>query len=173
MTDAQIDILKTSMDWAKAEMLSSVFFALFGVAFLVASYCFWQLAKTDTAKAYVIPFMVVGVLLVILGVGLVIANQIRFSNFPIAYAADAQAFLNAEIARADKTINGYNNAVFKFIPLIIIICAAVLMFVKSPIWQASMVATIAMMAIILLVDTSANTRHQAFKAKLVQAEQAY
>lgn len=60
MTDTQIDILKTATDWAKAEMFSSGFFVLFGLAFCLSSYCFWQFGKTDTAKAYVIPLLVAG-----------------------------------------------------------------------------------------------------------------
>ena len=55
MTDTQIDILKTATDWAKPEMFSSGFFVLFGLAFCLSSYCFWQFGKTDTAKAYLIP----------------------------------------------------------------------------------------------------------------------
>ena len=93
MTDTQIHILKTAMDWAKSEMFSSMFFALFGVAFLFASASFWYLGKTETAKAFVIPLLVTGILLVILRVGLVIANQWRLSTFPTAFAADAKAFL--------------------------------------------------------------------------------
>lgn len=40
MTDTQIHILKTAMDWTKAEMFSSIFFALFGALFLVGSASF-------------------------------------------------------------------------------------------------------------------------------------
>ena len=171
MTDSQIDILKTALYWTKAEMFSSVFFALFGVAAIIASYCFWQFGKTDTAKAYIIPLLVVGGLLVILGVGLVIANQIRLSQFPIAFEADAAAFLASELARAEKTINGYENAVYKFLPLIALISAGLLLFVRTPIWQASLVGTLAMMAIILLVDTNAHTRMVVYKDQLQQFTQ--
>lgn len=172
MVDVQIDILKTALDWAKAEMVSSVFFAAFGIGFLIASYGFWQFGKTDTAKAYVIPLIVTGTLLVILGVGLVIANQIRLGQFPVSYTADAADFLAMEIARSEKTIAGYGNAIFKFIPAIIIICAGLLMVMKTPIWHASAVAVIAMMAVILLVDTNASVRMESYLADLQKAEQS-
>ena len=118
MADAQIDILKTSIDWAKAEIFSSSFFALMGLLFILTSIGFWQLGKTGTAKAFIIPLLVAGGLLVVLGVGLIISNQLR-----------------------------------------------------TPIWQAGMISVIAMMAVILLVDTNANTRMQDYKDRLVQAEQ--
>ena len=35
MTGPQIDILKTALEWAKAEMFSSAFFALFGLMAIV------------------------------------------------------------------------------------------------------------------------------------------
>ena len=172
MTDTQINILKAAMDWTKAEMLSSAFFAVFGLVFLAASYFFWQLGKTDTAKAYVIPFMVVGGLLIIIGVGLMISNQMRLSSFPLAFNADAKAFLASEIARAEKTVNGYNTVIFRVLPLIVITCAVLLMLMKSPVWQASMVAVITMMAVILIVDTNASARIADYKEKLVQAEES-
>ena len=173
MTDNQMDILKAALDWTKAEMFSSAFFALFGVMFILASYCFWQFGKTDTAKAYIIPLLVVGGLLVILGVGLVISNQIRLSNFPVAFEADWAAFLASEIARADKTVNGYETAIYRALPLIALISAGLLLFVKTPIWQASLVGTLALMAIILLIDTNAHARMAAYKDQLQQLEQQH
>lgn len=173
MTAAPLDILATALDWAKAEMFSSAFFAAFGIAFLIVGYGFWQMGKTDVAKAFVIPLLIVGGLLVILGVGLMISNLMQISSFPDAYNADAKAFLAAEIARVERTIEGYNNALFKFIPIIIIVCAGLLLVVKSPLWQASMMCIIAMMAIILLVDMNANARLETYKTKLLQAEQSH
>ena len=166
-----MDALKTASDWARAEMLSSSVFALYGILFLVSSFCFWQFGKTDTAKAYVIPMLVAGVLLVILGVGLVISNQMRLSAFPAAHDADMAGFITSEIARAAKTINGYNNAIYIVIPLIIVVSALLLLFLKTPLWQASMIAVIAMMAVILLVDSNANARLIAYKANLQQVDQ--
>ena len=168
MTDTQIDILKTAMDWAKAEMFSSMFFALFGVVFLFASASFWYLGKTETAKAFVIPLLVTGILLVILGVGLVIANQWRLSTFPTAFATDAKAFLASEITRADKTVSGYQKAVQIYLPAIIAICAVTLLVVRTANWQASMIAIIAMMAVIMLVDTNAAKRMEDYQNKLAE-----
>ena len=79
MADAQIDILKTSIDWAKAEIFPPAFFALMGLLFILTSIGFWQLGKTGTAKAFIIPLLVAGGLLVVLGVGLIISNQLRIS----------------------------------------------------------------------------------------------
>lgn len=169
MTATQIDILKTAVDWAKAEMFSSMFFAIVGLLFLLASFGFWQFGKTAMAKAYVIPLLVAGGLLVIIGVGLIISNQMRLSTFPDAFGTDAAAFVAAEIDRAERTIASYQNVVFKAIPIIIVICAALVLFLKPPVWQASLVVVIAMMAVIMLVDTNASTRLESYRDQLLLA----
>ena len=53
-----MDTLKAATDWARAELFSTPFFILFGIVFMVASLGFWQLGKTDMAKAYIIPTLV-------------------------------------------------------------------------------------------------------------------
>lgn len=65
-----MEIIKTSIDWAKAEIFSSSFFIVFGIVFVAVSIGFWQLGKTDLAKAYIIPIAVAGVLLLTIGIGL-------------------------------------------------------------------------------------------------------
>lgn len=170
MTDTQIDLLKTALDWTKAEMFSSASFAVFGICFLLASFGFFHFGKTEMAKAYILPLLVAGGLLFIIGAGLVISNQLRLAGFPVAYEADAAQFLTSEMARADKTINSYTNVAFRVIPLIITLCAVLIIFLHAPIWRASLITTIAILAVIMVVDTNANARLVAYKAKLLQVE---
>ena len=65
-----MDILKTATDWAKDELFSTPFFILFGVIFMLTSLGFWQLGKTDMARAYILPTLVAGALLTTVGLGL-------------------------------------------------------------------------------------------------------
>ncbi|MGB3616752.1 MAG: hypothetical protein WBA12_01420 [Catalinimonas sp.] len=74
VVEKTMDILKASIDWAKAELLSTPFFVLFGIAFVAASFGFRQLGKTEMARAYVIPMLVAGALLMIIGVGLFLST---------------------------------------------------------------------------------------------------
>lgn len=164
-----MDLLKTATDWAKAELFSTPFFILFGVAFMVASLGFWQLGKTDMARAYIIPTLVAGALLTIIGLGLFFNNKSRITQFKTAYTTDAQAFVQSELKRVDSTLKEYNNVVFTAIPLIIAVCALIIVFMNSPIWRASMITTIAMLVIILLIDGTAHARIEAYKEQLVSA----
>ncbi|WNJ18262.1 hypothetical protein [Pontibacter sp. G13] len=164
-----MDILKAATDWAKAELFSTPFFMLFGVVFMAASFGFWQLGKTDMARAYIIPTLVAGGLLLIIGLGLFFTNKGRLAQFPKDYQADPTAFVSAEIERAEGTLKEYKNIVFTAVPLIIVACALVLMFVNAPIWRASMITVIAMLVVILLVDGTAHARIDVYHQQLLTA----
>lgn len=165
-----MDILKTATDWAKAELFSTPFFILFGLAFMAASWGFWQLGKTDMARAYIVPALVAGALLTIIGLGLFFTNKSRITQFETAYNADASAFIAVEIERAEATLKEYTIIVFTAVPLIITACALVILFVKTPIWRASMITAIAMLIAILLVDGTAHARLDAYHKQLLSAQ---
>lgn len=161
-----MDILKTATEWAKAELFSTPFFILFGVLFMVASLGFWQLGKTDIARAYIIPMLVAGALLTIIGLGLFFTNKSRITQFETAYNADASTFVASEIERTEATLKEYKNVVFTAIPLIIVVCALVIFFVNTPGWRASMITTIAMLVVILLIDGTAHARIKSYNEQL-------
>ncbi len=165
-----MDILKAATDWAKAEVFSTSFFILFGIGFVVASIGFWQLGKTDLAKAYIIPTLVAGAMLVTIGFGLFFTNKARISQFEKAYNKDAPAFVKAEMARVDSTLKEYNTIVFKSIPLIIIVAALFILFTSTPTWRAISITSIAMLIVILLIDGTAYARIADYKEKLELAE---
>ncbi|RIJ42488.1 hypothetical protein [Pontibacter oryzae] len=162
-----MDILKAATDWAKAELFSTPFFILFGLAFMAGSLGFWQLGKTDIARAYIIPTLVAGVLLLTIGLGLFFTNKSRITQFEKAYNTDASAFVASEIERAESTLNEYKTIVFKIVPLIIIVAALVIIFVHTPTWRAISITTIAMMIVILLIDGTAHARIDAYHKQLI------
>jgi hypothetical protein len=165
-----MEILKTATDWAKAEVFSTTFFILFGIGFVAASIGFWQLGITDLAKAYIIPTLVAGILLLTIGFGLFFTNKSRISQFEKAYFTDAPAFVESELARAESTLKEYKTIVFTAIPLIIAACALVIIFVNAPIWRASMITTIAMLIVILLIDGTAHARIDKYNKQLISVE---
>lgn len=161
-----METLKLATDWAKAEVFSTRFFIFFAILFLIASIGFWQLGKTEMAKAYIIPTLVAGALLLTIGLGLFYTNRSRITEFETAYNSDASAFIESEFARIEGTLNEYKTIVFTVIPLIIAACALVIIFINTPIWRASMITTIAMMIVILLIDGTAHARIEAYKKQL-------
>ena len=161
-----MDILKAATEWAKAELFSTPFFILFGVLFIAASIGFWQLGKTDMARAYIIPTLVAGALLTIIGLGLFFTNKSRITQFETAYNSDPTAFVASELVRAEATLKEYQTIVFTAIPIIIIVCAIGILFLHAPIWRASLITTIAMLVVILLIDGTAHARIDGYHQQL-------
>lgn len=162
-----MDILKAATEWARAEVFSSTFFIFFGILFILGCIGFWQLGKTDIAKAFVWPTLVCGLLILTVGVGLFFTNKSRIQSFTKAYNADTPAFIESEIARTEGSMKEYQLIVFKIIPLIIVVCAVLIIFVDKPLWRAIATTTIAMMVVILLVDNNANGRIEAYHDQLI------
>ena len=165
-----MEILKTATDWAKAEMFSTSFFILFGGLFILASIGFWQLGKTDLAKAYIIPNLVAGLLLLTIGLGLFFTNKSRVTQFETAYNNDASTFVTDELIRVEDTLKEYKTIVFTIIPILIVCCALIIVFTTSPSWRASMITTITMLIIILFIDGTAHARIENYKEKLLQID---
>ncbi|MCG8581368.1 MAG: hypothetical protein MI866_15705 [Bacteroidales bacterium] len=162
-----MDILKTAVDWAKAEVFSTTFFIIAGVLFILASVGFWQLGKTDLAKAYIIPTLVAGALLMTIGLGLFFTNISRISSFEADYNKDASAFIKTEVLRVDNTLKEYKTVVFKVIPLIIVVASLLIIFIDTPVWRAISITCIAMLIVILLIDGTAYARISDYKEQLV------
>ncbi|GBF20344.1 MULTISPECIES: hypothetical protein [Arenibacter] len=161
-----MEILKIAVEWAKAEVSSTRFFIFFAILFIIVSIGFWQLGKTDIAKAYIIPTLVAGVLLLTIGLGLFFTNKSRIKEFETAYNSDSPAFIASEIARTERTLKEYETVVFKAIPIIIIAAALLIIFINTPTWRAISITTIAMMIVILLIDGTAHARIEAYNKHL-------
>ncbi|UWQ20146.1 hypothetical protein [Jannaschia sp. W003] len=169
MDEARLDVVRTAADWARAEMLSSAVFALAGAAFLLAAFGFWQVGRTEMARAYVVPMIVAGALLLVLGVGLVLSGRARLAGFPAAHAADAASAIAAEIALAHRALNSYRVAVFRVFPVVVAVCALLIPLLSGPNWRASLVTAIAAVVVAMLVDTNANARLETYRAQLADS----
>lgn len=165
-----MDLLKTSTDWAKAELVSTPFFMLFGLLFLAVSLGFWQWGKTDMARAYILPTVICGSLLFVIGLGLFYTNKTRITQFEIAYNKNPLAFINLEIERAEATLKEYKTIVFTAIPIIIVVCALGILFFEQPVWRASFITTLGMLFVILLIDGSAHARMADYHKLLLTAK---
>ena len=64
----------------------------------------------------------------------------------------------------------YQSVVFKAIPFIIIAAALLIVFLDKPMWRAIGISTIAMMAVIMLIDSNANSRIEAYNQQLLSVE---
>lgn len=160
--------IKLAVDWAKNEVLAAKFFVLFAILFLMVTVGFWQLGKSQMAKAFVTPTLVTGLLLLIVGLGLWYANASRAKSFATLKQVDKVTFIKNEKARAAKTIKEYQTVVFTAIPIIIIVAALVLVFTQRYSWRAWAITVISFMAIIMAIDSTAHARMVKYQASLKQ-----
>ena len=163
-----MEILKASNQWAKDEVFSSAFFILFGVVFILAAIGFWQLGKTEVARAFIYPTLVAGSLLLVAGISFAISNKNRLSGFEAEYQADSTTFVKTEIARVEKTLGEYRNIALKVLPFGIVVAALLIVFVDKPLWRAISMTTIGLLLCMIWIDSIAEARlenyHQQLKA---------
>ena len=138
--------------------------------FFLGRLVFGKWEKLNWPRLLLTPLLVCGTLLLIIGVGLLYSNTTRIQSFQKDYRTSSEKFVLAEIARADKTMAEFELVVFKVIPLIIVVCCFGIIFLHQPFWRAICIITMAMMVVILLVDTHSYMRIKEYKEKLVLFE---
>jgi len=160
-----MELLNLSTEWAESEVFSTRFFILFAILFFIVSLGFWQLGKTDLAKAYIIPTFVAAILLLIVGLGLFYTNKSRIKQFSEEYKSNSILFFESEIKRTESTLKEY-KVVFKVIPLLIIFAALLILFFDSNTIRAISLTTIAMLIVVLLIDGTAHSRIESYNKSL-------
>lgn len=163
-----MEIIKTAVDWAKDEVFSSLFFILFGIIFIATCIGFWQLGKTEVAKSFVVPTLVMGILLLTVGTGIFFTNKSRTKSFVTAHREDPKSFVDSELMRTEKSLAEYRTIVFKVIPIMIAIAAVLIVFIHKPVWRASCISTIVFLAIIIGIDSNANARIETYHQQLLK-----
>lgn len=166
-----MDILKTAIEWAKAEVFSSFVFVAFGVIFIASSIGFWQLGKTEVAKAFIYPTLVAGALLLAAGISFVRSNKNRVANFETEYKANPTLFITSEITRTEKTMKEYEHIALKVFPAVIALISLLLIFINTPIWRAIGITIIALLLVMVIIDLNANARIKTYHKQLVLNQQ--
>jgi hypothetical protein len=162
-----MDIIKLSTDWAKAEVFSSKMVILLSVLFFLVAVGFWQLGKSEQAKAFVWPLLVVGVLMIAIAAGLYLANKPRILSFEVAYKNNPSEFIQNEIARTAKSQNDLAMIVFKVLPGIAIIAALITMITSTPLPRAIGITIIVFMACLMFLDSNTAARNADYHQQLL------
>ena len=131
-----MDLINLSTEWAKAEVFSTRFFMLFAILFFTASIGFWFFGKTDLAKAYVIPNLIAGLLIMTIGIGLFYTNKNRIKSFEIDFNNNPAVFFINESNRIEHTLKEYKN-VFIIIPIIMIAALLILLNMANRMYNAN------------------------------------
>lgn len=161
-----MDLLKLSTEWASAEVFSAKMLALVSLLFLIVALGFWQLSKTPMANAFVWPLVVAGLLLAVVSSGLYFTNKPRIKQFEIAYKEHPQQFIQSETVRTAKSQKEL-SLVLKVLPAIIIAGALVVTFSQAPLAKAIGYTIIAVMTVLLFVDSNTDARNSKYHQQLI------
>lgn len=161
------DILKLSSEWARAELFSAKIIWLFSLLVLLSSAGFAYWGKTASAKAFVIPLLVSGIVLIAIGVGLYAANKPRITQFEKEYNADPKGFVEKEIQRTTKSEKDF-VMVFKILPTLMILGAILLLLVPSVNWRTISIVIVITVAFLMAVDMNTNARNAAYRESLLK-----
>jgi len=159
--------MELSIDWAKAEVFSGKMTGLYSLLLFLVAIGFWQLGKTAMAKAFVIPLLVAGAVMLLVGAGLYLANKPRIAQFGAEYNSNPAAFVQKEIQRTAKSQREL-TMVFKILPAIIIIAALLIIFFNAPLWRAVGVTIILVLVSLMVVDSNTDARNTAYHQQLLK-----
>lgn len=163
-----MDIIKFSMEWAKAEVFSAKMVGLYSLFILLTALAFYLLGKTPVAKAFIWPLAIAGILMIIVSGGLYFSNQPRIEQFQNEYIVHPLSFIKKEIQRTAKSQKDF-ELVFKILPLIIIIAALLIVFTSTPLWRATGITIILLMVSLMFIDSNTEARNAAYHEQLLIA----
>ena len=162
-----MDVIKTSTDWARAELFSAKVIWLFSVIVILSAAAFNYWGRTLTAKAFVIPLVVAGIFLVSVGIGLYSANKPRIRQFEKEFSIDPKEFVLKEIQRTTKSQREL-ALVFKILPAIIAVAAFIIIFYPAPYCRTICITIILIAAFLMAVDSNTDARNSAYRIQLLK-----
>lgn len=161
-----MEIIRAATEWAKAEIVSSVFFMLFGLLYIVGSIGLWKFGNTPMTKALFIPLLVAGGLLLGAGVSFYLSSRAILTNLEIEYNANPAEWINSEIQRVESTKKTYENVAMKVFPAIIVVAVFVFFLVSNSTLRSISLAIIAFLVVLVLLDSQALKRIMVYHDKL-------
>jgi len=166
-----MDILNASTEWANAEVFSSKIVLLLSLLFFLAALGFWQLGKTEMAKAFIWPLLVAGVLMIAVSAGLYFSNKPRTASFETAYKNNPSEFIHSEIARTAQSQNDLAMIVFTVLPIVIMAASLLIIFVSAPLWRAIGITVIALTTCLIFIDSNTSARNANYHQQLLEFKQ--
>ena len=143
-----------------------MFFMLFGLIYVIASFAFWKFSDAPLSQALFIPLLIAGGLLFSAGVSFYLTNKTKLAQFEKEYKEDPLALIDVEIDRTEKTIKTYENVALKVFPGIILLAAIIIFVISNPMVRAICIALIAFLSVLVILDSQALKRMKTYHHQL-------
>ena len=159
-------MLQNTIDWYGGEILEAKFFIAFGVFLLCSTVLLYIYGNPSSAKALIIPLIVIGILIALLGFGGVYSNSHKIVEVEQSFKQNQKEFVEAEISRVEG-LNYYRPLSIAISLLCFLFAIGILYFVKNIQWQAIAIALILFGSAFTTVNYFANERTITYYNKLI------
>ncbi|WP_165796739.1 MULTISPECIES: manganese efflux pump [unclassified Chryseobacterium] len=93
--------MQNTINWYNGEIFEGKFILAFGLFLILTASLFYFLGNTPTAKALLIPMLVIGIFFSITGANMICSNGKQKQEVAKKYEQSPKEFINAEIKRVD------------------------------------------------------------------------
>lgn len=93
--------MQNTINWYNGEIFEGKFILAFGIFLILTASLFYFLGNTPTAKALLIPMLIIGIFFSITGANMIRYNGKQKQEVAKKYEQNPKEFINAEIKRVD------------------------------------------------------------------------
>jgi peptidoglycan/LPS O-acetylase OafA/YrhL len=162
-----MEFVTHTIAWCRGEIFEGRMFGLFGLVVLAASLAYWRLGTTPSARAMLIPLLVVATFALGTGVYLNLTNASRIPRYEEAAAADELAFAESEKRRTEDFIRWYPITMWSMSALILAGCL-VFLLVPTPNGRAIGLSIVMFGLSVLFLDHFSEERAQIYHRHIVE-----
>lgn len=163
-----MELIQYTLNWVKGEITESLIMAAFGGLIVLCSLLLWRYGTTAYARVLVIPFVVVGIIPLVMGGIGAIANKNSLPLYKEAWHKDKQQFAINEKERVENF-----DQIFKYtypMAAIFTIGGAVLFFlVDATNWKAISLAMMTLGLMAYIIDYFAANRAEVYLEHIKRA----
>jgi ABC-type transport system involved in cytochrome c biogenesis permease subunit len=157
-----------TLTWCRGEIFEGRMFFLFGLLILVIALAYWRFGATPYAKGVVIPFALVALFSIAVGLTLNFSNQSRIIKYQDEYSENAEQFIYKEKARTEGFIKWYPYTKFGMAGLTVI-GLLLFLFLDSPNWKGIGLGFVLFGFSIVFLDHFSEERANTYHKKVIES----
>ena len=146
-----MNFLKHATNWCKGEFFEGSMILLFGVIFLIITFCFWKFGTTPNARLFIVPTLILSLFFIGTGIYSTVRNHLRIPAFEKAYQANPDDFVKKEKVRTEEFIQWYPGIRYGA-GAVMIVFLLIFVFTNSHLWKSISLCTIVLAFSLLVID---------------------
>ena len=160
-----MELIDYTNKWVTGEIMEDFAMVVGGVFCLIMALVAWRFGTSESARAIILPLMVVAVILIGLGGSFAYSNHTRQKQFVEQYQESPEKFLESEKARVADFMKIYPQTIIvSGVMMVVAIC--VFAFCDKPWLRASALALILLALAALTIDFFSKERGVIYQDEL-------